>query len=250
MTHDEKLPLSVGSALERERERMVRLRESKEMTAPAKPTIDECIADSEADVMLFAQIPEAEKQLAIATANLEFLRNYKRITEAAGRPEPVAWLVQYRDRHEFTFKKPAFLIDAIAEPLYGHGLLDYADRMAAERDEAVNALKAEGIRPKGKSCLPYIIRAETAERQLAEAEKREKSKHEQYTALLERHTKQTERLAELQAKHDALVAMTSAVCEKDPVGCWRVRCHLGKDCAANKELLAAMSAVALDKGGE
>lgn len=39
-----------------------------------------------------------------------------------------------------------------------------------ERDDAVNILKAEGIRPKGKSCLPYIVRAEQAERRAAELE--------------------------------------------------------------------------------
>jgi hypothetical protein len=35
--------------------------------------------------------------------------------------EPVAWLVQYRDRHEFRWKKPEHLYEALAcEPLYTH----------------------------------------------------------------------------------------------------------------------------------
>jgi hypothetical protein len=35
--------------------------------------------------------------------------------------EPVAWLVQYRDRHEFRWKKPEHLYEAIGcEPLYTH----------------------------------------------------------------------------------------------------------------------------------
>jgi hypothetical protein len=35
--------------------------------------------------------------------------------------EPVAWLVQYLDRHEFRWKKPEHLYEALAcEPLYTH----------------------------------------------------------------------------------------------------------------------------------
>jgi hypothetical protein len=35
--------------------------------------------------------------------------------------KPVAWLVQYRDRHEFRWKKPEHLYEALAcEPLYTH----------------------------------------------------------------------------------------------------------------------------------
>ena len=33
--------------------------------------------------------------------------------------EPVAWLVQYKDRHEFRWSKPEHLFEALAcEPLY------------------------------------------------------------------------------------------------------------------------------------
>lgn len=49
-------------------------------------------------------------------------------------------------------------------------VLEYIDSLQSalqvaqqERDEAVNVLKAEGIRPKGKSVLPYMQRAEKAE---------------------------------------------------------------------------------------
>ena len=35
--------------------------------------------------------------------------------------EPVAWLVQYPDRHEFRWKKPEHLYEALGcEPLYTH----------------------------------------------------------------------------------------------------------------------------------
>jgi len=35
--------------------------------------------------------------------------------------KPVAWLVQYKDRHEFMWSKPEHLFEALAcEPLYTH----------------------------------------------------------------------------------------------------------------------------------
>jgi hypothetical protein len=35
--------------------------------------------------------------------------------------QPVAWLVQYKDRHEFRWSKPEHLYEALAcEPLYAH----------------------------------------------------------------------------------------------------------------------------------
>lgn len=112
------------------------------MTA-AKPTIDECIARAERDVDLAAGWLAADKDDADAQQNYQhcvavrdFLRAHKRLTES------------------------------VSEQILQNQLAE-ADRRAAERDAAVNVLKAEGIRPKGKSCLPYIIRAITAERQLA-----------------------------------------------------------------------------------
>jgi len=33
--------------------------------------------------------------------------------------EPVAWFVQYKNRHEFVFgSKPEFIVDGVVEPLY------------------------------------------------------------------------------------------------------------------------------------
>lgn len=86
MSNDEKLPLSVGSALERERERMLRLRESKEMTTPAKPTIDEQIEGQE---NFIAKLDNPDG-LRMARAILSTLEAYKRITESAEVSEPVA----------------------------------------------------------------------------------------------------------------------------------------------------------------
>ena len=35
--------------------------------------------------------------------------------------EPVAWFVQYKNRHEFVFgSKPEFIVDGVVEPLYAH----------------------------------------------------------------------------------------------------------------------------------
>ena len=42
--------------------------------------------------------------------------------------EPVAWLVQYKDRHEFRWSKPEHLYEALAcEPLYAHPLKELTD---------------------------------------------------------------------------------------------------------------------------
>jgi len=51
------------------------------------PTLDECIADSEKDVMFFAQIATAEKQLEIAMANKKFLERLHAIENAKRMPE-------------------------------------------------------------------------------------------------------------------------------------------------------------------
>ena len=34
------------------------------------------------------------------------------------KQEPVAWFVQYKNRHEFVFGKPEFIVDGVVEPLY------------------------------------------------------------------------------------------------------------------------------------
>ena len=46
--------------------------------------------------------------------------------------EPVAWLVQYKDRHEFRWSKPEYLFEALAcEPLYTHPADESFDRTAS-----------------------------------------------------------------------------------------------------------------------
>ena len=43
--------------------------------------------------------------------------------------EPVAWLVQYRDRHEFRWSRPEHLYEALAcEPLYRHPVKELTDK--------------------------------------------------------------------------------------------------------------------------
>jgi len=53
--------------------------------------------------------------------------------------EPVAWLVQYKDRHEFRWSKPEHLYEALAcEPLYTHPVKELTD-------EEINALVSEKL---------------------------------------------------------------------------------------------------------
>ena len=47
--------------------------------------------------------------------------------------EPVAWLVQYKDRHEFRWSKPEHLYEALAcEPLYIHPVKELTDEEIGE----------------------------------------------------------------------------------------------------------------------
>ena len=47
--------------------------------------------------------------------------------------EPVAWLVQYKDRHEFRWSKPEHLFEALAcEPLYTHPVKELTDEDIAK----------------------------------------------------------------------------------------------------------------------
>ena len=231
------------------------------MTAPTKPTIDEQI---ERVKYYWRGYPIT----AIDRAILATLERYKRIMEAK-RPEPVATINENvgidPTVHGCFILKPG-------DKIYGPDLLAAYDRVAAERDEAVELRQkydtwlSNGVYytteeytklvAERKAELEHALTcAETAERQLAEAEKREKSKHERYTALLERHTKQTERLAELQAKHDALVKWldnnTTFTDSGNPVLASvskRIWYHATDDTKSYP--FSAMSAVALDKGGE
>lgn len=225
------------------------------MTA-AKPTIDECIARAERDVDLAAGWLAADKDDADARQNYQhcvavrdFLRAHKRITES------------------------------VSEQILQNQLAE-ADRRAAERDAAVNVLKAEGIRPKGKSCLPYIIRAITAERQLARETARADAWVKEVRDLARelgiadedsngsihdwRHVKyKLRQLAELQAEHDALVkdaARYRWLCDNANLSLGGLKAQpyieldrwalMGtRDIDLDAAIDAAMSAVAL-KGGE
>ena len=50
--------------------------------------------------------------------------------------EPVVWLVQYKDRHEFRWSKPEHLFEALAcEPLYTHPVKEPTDEEILEIGE-------------------------------------------------------------------------------------------------------------------
>ena len=61
--------------------------------------------------------------------------------------EPVAWLVQYKDRHEFRWSKPEHLYEALAcEPLYIHPVKELTDEeihAIAKKSYAWNTGKQE-----------------------------------------------------------------------------------------------------------
>ena len=59
--------------------------------------------------------------------------------------EPVAWLVQYKDRHEFRWGKPEHLFEALAcEPLYTHPVKELTDEDWGDRkDQWTDAIQAE-----------------------------------------------------------------------------------------------------------
>lgn len=193
-------------------------RKKCKMTAPAKPTIDEQFPNLSALAQgaMSGNITEWP-QLRVEAERI--LQWHKRITEAAGRPEPVARNNMLRLRNGFFVKA-----DGSEEPTYGHyvteadydNLLAYADRVAAERDEAVRRMEAGWLQVADSGIAHYKERAETAERRLAE--------------LQAKHNRLFKAAAEIQAEH--------AIDVDDPKG---DGCDICK---------AVMSAVALDKGGE
>jgi len=77
--------------------------------------------------------------------------------------EPVAWMIQYKDRHKFVFEKPTYSEHILAcEPLYTHQyerphntVLVPCDKLA-EMQAEIEALK--------KSCLDEIFKRVYAER--------------------------------------------------------------------------------------
>ena len=46
--------------------------------------------------------------------------------------EPVAWMVQYKGKHDFTFYKPVSHDDAVIEPLYTHPAKTLTDEEIVE----------------------------------------------------------------------------------------------------------------------
>jgi len=69
--------------------------------------------------------------------------------------EPVAWLVQYPDRHEFRWKKPEHLYEALAcEPLYTHpNQHDLGIAEAIGFDKGYNAAKPVDLTDEQILCL-------------------------------------------------------------------------------------------------
>ena len=69
--------------------------------------------------------------------------------------EPVAWLVQYPDRHEFRWKKPEHLYEAIGcEPLYTHpNEHDLGIAEAIGFDKGYNAAKPADLTDEQILCL-------------------------------------------------------------------------------------------------
>ena len=142
----------------------------------------------------------------------------KPVTEAAGRPEPVAWMLWM----PMSGKGVQFTTDAksVAEcnradiditPLYGPDLLAYADRMAAEND-SLGRKAAENL----ALAIREAGRAETAER---ERDAADRAREEQWrlrreteaerdvakAALLSERETAERQLAELQEKTQRMV---------------------------------------------
>ena len=67
--------------------------------------------------------------------------------------EPVVWLVQYTDRHEFRWSKPEHLFEALAcEPLYTHPVKELTD-------EEINWLAKAYSTMEGELNAPAFARA-------------------------------------------------------------------------------------------
>lgn len=158
------------------------------MTAPAKQTIDEQIVIEEIKPYIGnsdrVNVKINGEWFWVPKAVARVIEAHKRVTEARGRPEPVAWLDAHKFKQLSNYKgelqfgvltmltaKQSFDDDA---PLYGPDLLDYADRMAAERDEKIRV--AERINKNYEETIQELLvgtrRRQTAERQLAELQKR------------------------------------------------------------------------------
>jgi hypothetical protein len=147
------------------------------MTAPKPeaPTLDEQIAYLQSE-------PLAKSKGSFYSAILETLRAHKAIMEAE-RPEPVGSVGRtFIGEQKARWYKPL----GKGTKLYGPDLLEYADRMAAERDEAtayVDEIKEQGGHLYCTTCgscgeegccptgVCWRTRAENAERRAAEFER-------------------------------------------------------------------------------
>ena len=79
--------------------------------------VEEHIADLRACVPTLRQYPE------MASMTREVIKAANELEAALkseqAEQEPVAWFVQYKNRHEFVFgNKPEFIVDGVVEPLY------------------------------------------------------------------------------------------------------------------------------------
>lgn len=228
------------------------------MTAPDKPTIDEQILQN--------QLAEADRR-------------------AAGRPKPVAHMWQHGETGATGFiahapdeelrqwermNKPR----TIVKICYGPDILAYADRVAAERDawesRAGEYMDERDRAERQLAAMEKVITAEDAEivrdvqrleRQLAACQKeceeqarlngmgseREARLMAENMTLRADLDAEAGQLATLQAKHDALVKRLR---EPTPE-MLKFLCDCDSDLMPGESLAdAAMSAVALDKGGE
>lgn len=172
------------------------------MTAPAKPMIDELIN--------YARSFYADNRFNVAI--LSTLEAHKRITEAAGRPEPVANIIKavHEQGCENGCGSMKHCICSYAEDLADHveKLEAYADRVAAERDDALKATCCDA-KEKNEGCY----RAVTAERQLAACQKECKEQARLNGMGSEREARLMAQLAELQRKYDGLVAAVKRALE-------------------------------------
>lgn len=225
------------------------------MTAPAKPTIDELIRYVEGNNG-FPSFRNDLKEREI----LCILNTHKRITESAGRPEPVAWMMWM----PMSGKGIQFTTDAKSVAECNRADIDITplcplaayDRVAAERD----AMEAErdDLRCKVPPCLECgAVTAKDAETKCKCSGDKDDchgcglwphgsvAEAESYATHEHRRANTAQRqLAELQRKHDGLVADYDALLkamthDKPPtVEQWKaIR-------------LAAMSAVALREAGD
>ena len=71
--------------------------------------------------------------------------------------KPVAWLVQYKDRHEFRWSKPEHLFEALAcEPLYTHPVKELTDEEIGDFEYQI--IRACGLSTANSDINPIGLR--------------------------------------------------------------------------------------------